>query len=1109
MGQWRQRRATEPVVKMKKPSKKLLFVLGGVVGLILILLITVPLLIDVNRYRGLIEGKAQEALGREVRLGEMKLSLLPSVAVRIDDLAIGALPEEGGGDLITARRVRVGVKLLPLMRKQLKVTSIVVDAPQLTLLRDSQGRWNVQRLVATETLQQETAEADAAGRPEFQIDSLRVTNGRLDLRDEAREGTPLRATLTDVSIRLDDVNPDRPIEFELSTSWEEVPGAEVRLSGQVGPLFPDEGEATQIVAAVNVSHIDASKIAEIAESAYGVPDDLIAGEDVSLAAKLDLSTGPVTRIAVSDVEIEGIALSVRRDTWDRLSPKDNAAMPEAQPTSKGTPSLELSVSNLVMRDAKLDLETDLAPGKPLVASIDDLDLTLDRLPTEGVAHVRLSGLVNGSGRLNVEGEIGPLGGEASGVPLDVSLSLDPIPAGLLQLVTGEGFGLDTGSGTASVSLGLSGTVPDRLRAQGSTRLSGFKTRVTGPTGQPRVLPLDVGAEYDVTVRGGGTALQIDKLVLDLSGDRLSARGTIERAAPLHRVDVELLPTSIPADRLAGLLGLVIGELPVSFASESPIELRARVQGLVGEGHIPRIDGDAKLQDFSFMHSSLEQPLTRVGASLTLRGESVQVTGLSGVVGSSDFAGDVSVDGFAAPRVAFNLNSKHADFGELFSFLKKEEKGQSTSTAGAETRQGQDALSRLTLEGKINIERGSFDTLKFRALEAQMRWADGVLTLRPVKMQLYDGNFQGQVISDLTGAEPAFDIRGDARGVDMNAFLGENLGSSGLLHGRFFGTVETQTVGADYESIVRGLRGQGRVEIEEGRIGGLDILETLSKVSGMFGEDTLRSLSGRLAADGTPFNSMAGSVRFEGGNMLFDGLLLDSPDFKLQGVGAVDLLDASLDGDFKLNLSRQLSASMRTESSRAGELFWNASSRQVEVPFSLAGPFNAPSPSVDWNAVANTAIKGRAEDEIRKYLAKQLGVETEEEPPPPQQAVAPTQSAVTPAPTGSLSVEFGKVGWGGSVLLPDLEIEGLVHGALIDRTEAVVVDSRGAEIRNDRLGDVDRFLARVSGSTDRLSIPWKYEVDGKRLLSAKFPVTVRIVVYDTNGASSEKVIEVNR
>jgi uncharacterized protein involved in outer membrane biogenesis len=875
----------------------------------------------------------------------------------------------------------------------------------------------------------------------------------------------------------------------------------------------------QVVATLNVSHIDARKVAEVAQSIYTVPDDLVGGEDVSLAAKLDLSTGPVTRVAVSDVEVEGIALSVRRDTWEALTAKNETATSTARPTTDASSSLELSVSNLVVRDAKLDVETDLAPGRSLALSVADLDLTLDRLPTEGAARVELSALVNDSGRLSAEGEIGPLGTEGSGLPLDVSLSLDPIPASLIQLAAGNELELDTASGQASVSVRLSGNAPDLLRVQGTTRLSGFEARISGPTGQIQPLPLDVDAEYDLTARNGGAALQIDKLALDLPGSRLSARGRIEQAPPLHRVDLELLPTSIPADRLAALIGMVMGKLPVSFSSESPIEVQARVQGLVGEGRIPRLEGKAKLQGFSFMHSALEQPVTQVGADVSLKGETVEITGLSGVVGSSDFAGDVSIAGFEAPHVEFDLHSKHADFGELFSFLKSEEEGESTSAA-KETEQSQDALSRMILEGKIGIDRGSFNTLKFEALDARMRWADGVLTLRPVNMRLYDGEFQGQIISDLSGAEPTFDIQGDAQGVDMDGFLGENLGSSGLLYGRFYGTVETQTAGADYESIVRGLRGQGTVEVQEGRIGGLDILQTLSKVSGMFGENTLRSLSGRLATEGTAFNAMSGGVRFDGGKMLFNGLLLDSADFKLQGVGAVDLLSASLNGDFQLQLSRELSASMRAESSRAGELFWNGSSRQVEVPFSLAGPFTAPSPRVDWNAVAQTALKGRAEDEIRNYLVKQLGGGTEEAPaPPPQQAIAPTpepvveaapaQAAVPAEPAGNLAVEISKVDWGGAFLAPDLRIEGVVHGTQIDRSEVFVIDSRGTEIRHDRLGAVDRFVAGGSGGTDRVSIRWKYEVDGKKLLLVKFPLTVRVIVYDTKGTSSEKTAKVDR
>ena len=87
----------------------------------------------------------------------------------------------------------------------------------------------------------------------------------------------------------------------------EIPGAEIRVSGRAGPLFPDEGEAMQIVAAMNASHIDVRKVVEIAESVYVVPDGLIGGGDVSLAAKLDLSTGLVTRAALSEVEIEGVA----------------------------------------------------------------------------------------------------------------------------------------------------------------------------------------------------------------------------------------------------------------------------------------------------------------------------------------------------------------------------------------------------------------------------------------------------------------------------------------------------------------------------------------------------------------------------------------------------------------------------------------------------------------------------------------------------------------------------------------------------------------------------------------------------------------------------------
>jgi hypothetical protein len=248
-------------------------------------------------------------------------------------------------------------------------------------------------------------------------------------------------------------------------------------------------------------------------------------------------------------------------------------------------------------------------------------------------------------------------------------------------------------------------------------------------------------------------------------------------------------------------------------------------------------------------------------------------------------------------------------------------------------------------------------------------------------------------------------------------------------------------------------------------------------------------------------------------MRFEELILESPDFKLDGDGVVDLLGAALDGEFRLSLSRQLSASMRAENSRAGQLFWNAGTRSVEMPFTLAGPFTAPRPGIDWGSVAETAIRGRAEDEVRNLIAERLGLRTNE--PKRQPAPTPELKAITrtnrPAQTATgLSAQISGSDWGGAFLAPDLELQGSVRGAGIDRAELSVVDARGIAIRKrDRLRDIDKFFEATPDRQNQHSIRWAYEIDGKNLLLAKFPVTVTVVVYDTRGASTKTAVVIDR
>ena len=55
--------------------KKLAYVVGGIVILIIVVALVAPFFVDLNNYKGLIEAKAKEATGRDLKIeGPISLS---------------------------------------------------------------------------------------------------------------------------------------------------------------------------------------------------------------------------------------------------------------------------------------------------------------------------------------------------------------------------------------------------------------------------------------------------------------------------------------------------------------------------------------------------------------------------------------------------------------------------------------------------------------------------------------------------------------------------------------------------------------------------------------------------------------------------------------------------------------------------------------------------------------------------------------------------------------------------------------------------------------------------------------------------------------------------
>src|SRR5436309_967580 len=102
--------------------KRSALIAGGAIGLLLIVAVALPFLIDPNRFRPLLQEKLTAALGRDVKLGDLKLSIL-SGAVTASDLSIADNPAFSREPFVQAKSLDVGIEVWPLIRsRQLHVT---------------------------------------------------------------------------------------------------------------------------------------------------------------------------------------------------------------------------------------------------------------------------------------------------------------------------------------------------------------------------------------------------------------------------------------------------------------------------------------------------------------------------------------------------------------------------------------------------------------------------------------------------------------------------------------------------------------------------------------------------------------------------------------------------------------------------------------------------------------------------------------------------------------------------------------------------------------------------------------------------------------------------
>ena len=182
---------------MKRWAKILL----AVVVIIVAVAALIPLFVNANTFRPAIEKQLAATLGRSVKLGELRLPIFSGTLVA-EDLSVSDDPNFSATPFLTAKEVRIGVSLKPLIfAHEVNLRSFQIQSPQINVIHAANGAWNFSsiggRVAANAPAG--TPSADAAsgtkklgieGLPDLSVGQILIEDGHIAVTMLPTHGEP-------------------------------------------------------------------------------------------------------------------------------------------------------------------------------------------------------------------------------------------------------------------------------------------------------------------------------------------------------------------------------------------------------------------------------------------------------------------------------------------------------------------------------------------------------------------------------------------------------------------------------------------------------------------------------------------------------------------------------------------------------------------------------------------------------------------------------------------------------------------------------------------------------------------------------------------------------
>ena len=220
---------------------KLLRIVAWIAGLLVVLVvvasIVLPMIVDPNDYKDDIAELVKSKTGRTLSIdGDIGLSVFPWLAVEIGPTALSNADGFSAQPFASVREVQVRLKLLPLLRKQVEMDTVVLDGLSLSMetLADGRNNWADLAAPAGDDAAAEKPEAKDETVSEGEVALAGLAIGGVAITDASilwdDKSTGARYSIDGLGLRTGAISPGATVPVELNL---QLASAEPQISGPV------------------------------------------------------------------------------------------------------------------------------------------------------------------------------------------------------------------------------------------------------------------------------------------------------------------------------------------------------------------------------------------------------------------------------------------------------------------------------------------------------------------------------------------------------------------------------------------------------------------------------------------------------------------------------------------------------------------------------------------------------------------------------------------------------------------------------------------------------------------------------------------------------------